>query len=241
MKMGQFYNPSITSYELLCLNVDAANVRSYPGTGNTWLDVSTFNNIGALTSCTLTGSGGTLALTFNGTTSLVNLGTTNGGNVTTSWTCEAWIYPTGYGEGNSGRIFQHSSGSLTGFIFSLDNSTVTAGLQLNTYAVSGFSARIGNCITLNAWQQVALSFSSGTATFYVNGASIGSSSITSPSSYTGSDFIGNNSGATNTFAGNIAIVRLYRSSLTAAQIKDNYDSFKGRFVIAGAGGLEVPQ
>lgn len=241
MKMGQFYNPSITSYELLCLNVDAANVRSYPGSGNTWLDVSTFNNIGALTSCTLTGSGGTLALTFDGATSLVNLGTTNGGNVTTSWTCEAWIYPTGYGEGNAGRVFQHSSGSLTGFIFSLDNSAVTAGLQLNTYATSGFSARIGNCITLNAWQQVALSFSSGTATFYVNGASIGSSSITSPSSYTGNDFIGNNSGATNTFAGNIAIVRLYGSSLTAAQIKDNFDSFKGRFSSIGAGGLEVPQ
>lgn len=239
--MGQFYNPSITSYELLCLNVDAANVRSYPGSGNTWLDVSTFNNIGALTSCTLTGSGGTLALTFDGATSLVNLGTTNGGNVTTSWTCEAWIYPTGYGEGNAGRVFQHSSGSLTGFIFSLDNSAVTAGLQLNTYATSGFSARIGNCITLNAWQQVALSFSSGTATFYVNGASIGSSSITSPSSYTGNDFIGNNSGATNTFAGNIAIVRLYGSSLTAAQIKDNFDSFKGRFSSIGAGGLEVPQ
>jgi hypothetical protein len=87
---------------------------------------------------------------------------------------------------------------------------------------------------------VALSFSSGTATFYVNGASIGSSSITSPSSYTGTDYIGNNSGASNTFAGNIAIVRLYRGTLTAADIQNNYDSFKGRFT-SGSGGLEVPQ
>jgi hypothetical protein len=241
MKMGQFYNPTITSYESLCLNVDAANVRSYPGSGTNWSDLSTFNNLGTLTSCTFAGSGGTAAIVFNGTTSLVNLGTTNGGNVTTSWTCEAWIYPVGYGEGNAGRIFQHSTGSLTGFIFSLDNSAVTAGLQLNTYAVSGFSARIGNCITLNEWQQVALSFSSGTATFYVNGSSIGSSSITSPSSYTSTDYIGNNSGATNTFNGSIAIVRLYRSSLSAADIKNNYDSFKGRFSFLGAGGLEVPQ
>lgn len=240
MKMGQFYNPSITSYELLCLNVDAANVRSYPGSGTNWFDVSTFRNTGTITSCTFTGSGGTAAFLFDGATSLVNLGSTNGGNVTTSWTCEAWIYPTGYGEGNAGRIFQHSTGSLTGFIFSLDNSAVTAGLQLNTYAISGFSARIGNCITLNTWQQVALSFSSGTATFYVNGASIGSSSITSPSSYTGTDYIGNNSGASNTFAGNIAIVRLYRGTLTAADIQNNYDSFKGRFT-SGSGGLEVPQ
>jgi hypothetical protein len=203
--------------------------------------MSNYQNTGTLTSCTLTGSGGTTAFNFNGTTSLVNLGTTNGGNVTTAWTLEAWIYPTGYGENNAGRIFQHSSGSLTGFIVSLDNSAVTAGLQINTYAVSGFSARIGNCITLNEWQQVALSFSSGTATFYVNGSSIGSSSVTSPSSYTGSDYIGNNSGATNTFAGNISMVRLYRNALTAAEIKNNYDVFKGRYSTAGAGGLEVPQ
>jgi hypothetical protein len=241
MKMGQFYNPYIASFETMCLNMDVANVRSYPGTGNTWSDVSNFNNTGALTSCTLTGSGGTTAFTFNGTTSLVNLGTTNGGNVTTAWTVEAWIYPTGFGEGSSGRIFQHSSGSLTGFIFSLDNTNVTSGIQLNTYAISGFSARIGNCITLNEWQQVALSFSSGTATFYVNGASIGSSSITSPSAYTGSDYIGNNSGATNTFAGNISVVRLYRSALTAGEILNNYDVFKGRYSTSGAGGLEVPQ
>jgi len=239
--MGQYYNPYIASFQTMCLNMDAANKRSYPGTGNTWFDVSNFNNTGSLTACTLTGSGGTTAFSFDGLTSLVNLGTTNGGNVTTAWTVEAWIYPTGYGEGNAGRIFQHSSGSLTGFIFSLDNSAVSAGLQVNTYAVSGFSARIGNCITLNTWQQVALSFSSGTATFYVNGASIGSSSITSPSSYTGSDYIGNNSGATNTFAGNISVVRLYRNALTAGEILNNYDVFKGRYSTDGAGGLQVPQ
>jgi len=239
--MGQFYNPYIASFDTMCLNMDVANVRSYPGSGTNWFDVSNFKNTGTLTACTLTGSGGTTAFSFDGATSLVNLGTTNGGNVTTSWTVEAWINPTGFGEGNSGRIFQHSSGSLTGFIFSLDNSAVTAGLQINTYAVSGFSARIGNCITLNEWQQVALSFSSGTATFYVNGTSIGSSSVTSPSAYTGSDYIGNNSGATNTFAGNISMVRLYRNALSASEIKNNYDVFKGRYSTVGAGGLQVPE
>lgn len=239
--MGQYYNPYIASFTSMCLNMDAANIRSYPGSGSTWFDVSSFNNLGALTACTLTGSGGTRAFSFDGTTSLVNLGATNGGNVTTVWTVEAWIYPTGYGENNSGRIFQHSSGSLTGFIFSLDNVNVTSGLQLNTYAISGFSARIGNCITLDTWQHVALAFSSGTATFYVNGASVGSSSITSPSSYTSSDYIGNNSGATNTFAGNISVVRLFRNALTAADIKHNYDVFKGRYSTFSAGGLQVPQ
>lgn len=227
--MGHHFNPVITSLDTLALNIDAANTRSYPGTGNTCYDLSLYNNSGAFTSVTFAGSGGTGAFVFNGTTSLINLGATNGGNVTTAWTLESWIKPTTAGEGNSGRIFQHSSGSLTGFICSLDNSAVTNGIQLNTYAVSGFSARVGNCITNNSWQHVVWAFSPGSVTFYVNGTAIGTSSITSPSSYTSADYIGNNSGATNTFDGSISIVRLYRNTLTATQIRKNYNSLKNRY------------
>jgi hypothetical protein len=229
--MGQYYNPVIASPDTLALNIDAANTRSYPGTGNTCYDLSLYNNSGAFTSVTFAGSGGTGALVFNGTTSLINLGSTNGGNVTTAWTVESWIKPTTAGENNAGRIFQHSPGGGTGFICSLDNSAVTNGIQLNTYAISGFSARIGNCITNNSWQQVAWAFSPGSVTFYVNGASVGTSSITSPSSYTSTDYIGNNSGAVNTFDGSISIVRLYRNTLTATEILQNFNAHRSRYGI----------
>jgi hypothetical protein len=227
--MGHHFNPVITSLDTIALNIDAANTRSYPGTGNTCYDLSLYNNSGALTSVTFAGSGGTGAFVFNGTTSLINLGTTNGGNVTTAWTLESWIKPTTAGEGNSGRVFQHSSGSISGFICALDNSGVSNGVQLNTYAISGFSARIGNCITNGSWQQVVWAFSPGSVTFYVNGAAVGTSAITSPSSYTSTDYIGNNSGATNTFDGSIGVVRLYRNTLTATQILKNYNSIKKRY------------
>jgi hypothetical protein len=229
--MGQYYNPVIASPDTLALNIDAANTRSYPGTGNTCYDLSLYNNSGAFTSVTFAGSGGTGALVFDGTTSLINLGSTNGGNVTTAWTVESWIKPTTAGENNAGRIFQHSPGGGTGFICSLDNSAVTNGIQLNTYAISGFSARIGNCITNNSWQQVAWAFSPGSVTFYVNGASVGTSSITSPLSYTSTDYIGNNSGAVNTFDGSISIVRLYRNTLTATQILQNFNAHRSRYGI----------
>lgn len=229
--MGQYYNPVISSPDTLALNMDAANTRSYAGSGNTWFDLSAYSNSGALTSVTFGGSGATSALVFNGTTSLINLGSTNGGNVTTAWTVESWIKPTTAGENNAGRIFQHSPGGGTGFICSLDNSAVTNGIQLNTYAISGFSARIGNCITNNSWQQVAWAFSPGSVTFYVNGASVGTSSITSPSSYTSTDYIGNNSGAVNTFDGSISIVRLYRNTLTATEILQNFNAHRSRYGI----------
>jgi hypothetical protein len=238
--MGQYYNPYISSYETMCLNIDAANDRSYPGSGNTCYDVSSFNNVGALTSVSFAGSGGTETFVFNGTTSLINLGSTIGGNVTTAWTLESWINPTTTGEGSSGRVFQHSSGSTTGFICSLSGSTSPVNLRLDSYPANT-SVTLQSCVTLGSWQQVAWAFSPGSVTFYVNGAAVGTSSITSPSSYTGSDYIGNNSGATNTFNGNIGIVRLYRNTLSAAEIKNNYDAFKGRYSTSGAGGLQEPQ
>jgi len=37
------------------------------------------------------------------------------------------------------------------------------------------------------------------------------------------------------------MVRLYRNTLTAAEIKNNFDVFKGRYSTSGAGGLQEPQ
>lgn len=226
--MGHYYNPVVTSLDTLALYIDAANIRSYSGSGNTCYDLSSYNNVGNLTSVSFAGSGGTKTFTFNGTTSLINLGATNGGNVTTSWTLESWIRPTTSGEGSAGRIFQHSTGSLTGFICSL-SGTSPANLRLDTYDVSGFSAVFSNCVTLNTWQQVVWAFSPGSVTFYVNGSAVGTSSITSPSAYTSTDYIGNNSGATNTFDGSIGVVKLYRNTLTANQILKNFNALKTRY------------
>ena len=212
--------------------MDAANTRSYAGSGNTWFDLSAYSNSGVLTSVTFGGSGATSALVFNGTTSLINLvGSTKGGNVTTEWTVESWIKPTTAGEGNSGRIFQHSPGGGTGFICSLSGSTSPVNLRLDTYP-AGQPAVLSSCVTLNSWQQVVWAFSPGSVTFYVNGASVGTSSITSPSSYTFTDYIGNSSGsAGNTFDGSISLVRLYRNTLTAAEVLQNFNAHRGRYGI----------
>jgi hypothetical protein len=79
----------------LVLNLDAAKVDSYPGTGTTWRDISGNNNNGTLTNGpTLTGSGKNLAITFDGTNdyteildnSIIDFGTSD-------FTSNIWIYP----------------------------------------------------------------------------------------------------------------------------------------------------
>lgn len=229
--MGQYYNPVISSPDSLVLNIDASNPRCYPGTGNTCYDLSVTNNIGTFTSVSFAGSGGTSTFSFDGLTSLINMGSFSGRNQTTSWTLEAWIKPVSAGENGSGRIYQHSTGSISGFICSLDNSLGTNGIKLNTYAVAGFTVRVGNCITLNSWQHVVWSFSPGSVTFYVNATAIGTSSITSPASYTSTDYIGSDSAAANTFEGSISVVRLYGNTLSAADILQNFNAHRSRYGI----------
>ena len=64
--MAVGYNPSIISDSLM-LFLDAANIRSYPGSGNNWYDLSGFGNTCTLTNGpTLVGSGGTTAINFDG-------------------------------------------------------------------------------------------------------------------------------------------------------------------------------
>ena len=226
--MGHYHNPQVSVLDNLAFYYDAANLRSYPGSGSVWSDLSNYASSGSMSGTAFSDVSGISSIWFNATTSSVNVGT-NGQNVTTQWSIEAWIRPSGYGENNTGRIYQHSSGSLTGFIYSIDNSGTTAGLSLNTYAVSGFTVRYPNIVDLNVWQQHVITFSSGTVTWYKNGAALGTSSTTSPSAFNSDSYIGNSSAGDRTFDGNISVVKMYRNILSANEIKKNFNALKSRF------------
>ena len=229
--MGSSLGPAGTKYfEEIAFFYDAQNARSYAGTGSTWTDLSISGIDSSITSAIFSGLGVTAAtFVFNALSGVVSIGTNTRKNVTTIWTLDFWINPSGYGQNNIGRVYQHSSGSLTGFIVSIDNANNTAGITLNTYAIAGFSAKSANTVTLNTWQNFTLSFNSGVVTWYKNGASLGTSSITSPSAYTSGSYVGNGPGGTNTFSGLIGMIKLYRNAFTADDVIQNYNSYKGRY------------
>jgi hypothetical protein len=73
----------------LILNLDAGNLLSYAGSGNSWVDVSKNNNIGLLVNGpTYSGSGVTGALVFDGTNDYVTLGKDI---LSTVYTISAWF------------------------------------------------------------------------------------------------------------------------------------------------------
>jgi hypothetical protein len=89
---------------------------------------------------------------------------------------------------------------------------------------------ISTSLTLNAWQHFTLTFDGSTATFYKNGSSVGSSSISgtmnniSPNRFLiGAQY--NAQGGTNTaemFKGYMSHVRLYSRVLSSTEITNNY-------------------
>jgi len=165
---------------------------------------------------------GMKALDFDGADDLVNVGTSDTLNLTSTLTIEALINLDSFGEYDQGRIFRRRHDEPhAGYIFYVNDTDDTLTLG----AVGGNSADSNaSSVSTASWLHVVVVLDSGTATFYVDGISSGSGgsiSITGQSGVTA--YIGNNNGQTRTFDGKIACVRAYSSACSAAWIKaDHY-------------------
>jgi hypothetical protein len=238
--MATRYSPSIvTSGLVLCL--DAANPKSYLGTGTTWVDLSGNNYNGTLTNGpTFNGANGG-SIVFDSTDDFVNVG--NIGTIT-SFTVLVWCYPTSVinfrnvldcnfnynaTTGNIGpRLEMNSSAQLT-WIYSNttnDNNSFYSHTVLNT----GFNA--------NNWYCIGITYnsSSNTSTTYYNGLS---TAFSRTSNGTPTGFVGTMNNvilgkgffldATRLYAGRIASTIMYNRELTATEVLQNYNATKTRF------------
>jgi len=206
----------------LVLHLDAANTKSYPGSGTSWRDLSSNGNNGT-TSGTPTFSsanGGTIV--FDGTDDYVNTNKLPSelSVYDQDYTFSAWVYPTNLSSDKT--------------IFGTDQTTFRTGLHLifrsgaiyQGHYSSDFSA---GTVSINNWYNIVYTFvkSSGLATIYKNGVSQGSGTI---SSFLGTSnvFIGRWANG-NYFVGNGAMYSIWNRPLSATEIRQNYDASKSRF------------
>jgi hypothetical protein len=88
--MALSHNPSIvTSGLVLCL--DAANKRSYPGSGTAWTDASGNGNTGTLTNGPTFDSGNNGSIVFDGVNDQITIPNSSTFNNTNSKTVELWL------------------------------------------------------------------------------------------------------------------------------------------------------
>ena len=250
--MGIAYNPrTITDGLVLCL--DAANSKSYPGSGTTWTDLSGRGNNFTLVNPSYysysSSNGGSIAFTRTtsptpedgGYATLNTVGILTAGNyLHNNHTTEVWFKsndrnPTNYNGTETVSVIA----TYTGFhnMWYYDSTSYrytiwgkTAGVN-NNYELSFSDTSSG------VWTQLVAVRNGTTLTLYKNGVSQTSGTITAGTEGTPSNNIIRI--ATANYGGdyswhsnlNFSSLKMYTRALTASEVSQNFNALRGRYGI----------
>jgi hypothetical protein len=208
------HSPSLVLPGLsLCL--DAANSKSYPGSGTTWTDLSGRGNNGTLVNGVGYNSGNLGSLSFDGVNDYANNGAiTTGGKISVN----SWI------KINTGGILQHivdSSSNSWHLAILIDNRPYF--WNGSTYHQSA------QILSTSTWYMIT-GVQSSTLDIYVNG--VLSQSLSSNVNITTNNVnLGRWQNGGRQYNGNIAQVSIYNRALTAQEIQQNFNATRSRYGI----------
>lgn len=224
--MGLSHSPKIVTNGLvLCL--DAANTKSYPGSGTTWYDLSGNGNHATLVASPVF-SGGTV--TFNGTTQYATI-TSNQTSLdfSSEQTVSMWLYHTfisgrrnpwnqayaGYG------AWTCESGSSMNSYWGTHGGTGTPYTNLGSGSISR-----------SVWNHITFTRNATNAFWYINGVQTATKANpygVLPTNTTANITIGN--GYSGFWDGQMGSVNAYTRALSAAEVQQNFNAVRGRFGI----------
>jgi hypothetical protein len=215
--MSFHHSPRIVSNGLV-LYLDAANPKSYSGSGTTWSDLSGNGNNGTLTNGPTFDSSNNGSIVFDGVNDFVALPSIN---TNSNFTLNFWT--------------KRSSNS-TPTLFSGNNTSGYLQIRNGDTAISfvkSIIAELGNfgsstATTLNLIYNILITKSGTTFSAYVNGDFKNTLTVTETFTTT-SPSLGINSFNIEPYTGNIYQFSVYNRALTAAEVLQNYNATKGRY------------
>lgn len=223
--MATNYNSSVVTNGLvMCL--DAANIKSYPGTGTIWTDISANGKNGTLVNTPAYSSVNNGSLVFNGTTNYVscgNFGTFYPNGTISMWINSAvmanWNNPFSTQSGNIGIRFEETA--LGGFYVVVGNDSAT--YTIHNYITSG--------MLTNTWYNIVLvwNVSGNNVIGYLNGTQVFNEAQTYWATTMPTVTIG--VWGTRYWNGSISKLGIYNTSLSADQVKQNFNALRGRYGI----------
>ena len=217
----------------LVLAIDAGSARSYPGSGTAWNDLSSTASVYTLTNGPTFNSGNGGSFDFDGADDFAATSSAPIAASATAYSFEA--------------VFKADTNSATQVIWEQGTSTSVAGrrvcMLLTNTGKGGFNGQNADFhssvdYSANVWYNwtitVDTTLSSNKIKIYVNGVlSAQGNPVGSGTLNAGADAarVGNKlSNSTENFNGKIALVRAYNKVLTAAEIAQNYNAQKSRFL-----------
>lgn len=216
--MALYHSPLVVT-DGLVLYLDAANTKSYPGSGTAWNDLSGQGNNGTLTNGPTFNSENGGSIVFDGADDYVNLpnGLLTG---TGDFTVLQWVQCNGPGVGTT--FGNYGSGNLqfgwsSSYVFLwLSNSSAYASTTQFTTAPTMITARRIGTVTNYLKNGVVISTGASSD-------SIGSSSANFR--------IGTNTSTTEQYNGKIYTTMVYTRGLSNVEITQNFNALRTRFGI----------
>ena len=229
--MGGFANNAPIVTDGLVFYVDAGNSKSYPGSGTTWTDLigsndGTFEPASGPTYSSA--NGGSIA--FDGTDDW-----SSHSSVSTAWpvTMTCWVKLDSF---NTSTFMAQSDVSATNQFFGFGHVSDSGNdvLRIYNYNTIFNDARGTTVISTGQWYHLTAVFESNTSKkLYLNG--VLEATITTNTAFpTGIDTMSISSFQRDSpgayLDGNIACAMVYNKALSAAEITQNYNALKNRFI-----------
>lgn len=232
-------NPNIAN-EGLVLSLDAANPRSYPGSGSTWIDVSGTDNNGELINSVLYENENNGILAFDGSDEYIQLPQTleNTLNGIPQASLIMWIKLNSgrNSSGNSGIVQLTSHTSSNGNLYFYTDSSRIGGIWLNVFRTDRvFTGDWQPSFDGASWHMLTVTTSPGSNGWkmYLNDTlrfqTTGQSVVSVDYSLFGGFRIGRNS--SRSIRGRIGVTKIYNRALSITEVQQNFTAFRGRFGI----------
>ncbi len=210
----------------LVLSLDVANVKSYPGSGTSWVDLSGNNNNGTLTNGPTFSGANNGSIVFDGTNDFVQC---TGTVSLTAATFIVWIRRNGNQNQYDGILLSRGT-NVTGIIFQASNQL---GYIWND-AVNTYAWNSGLILPDLTWSMCTVSVTSSTATAYLyqaSGLTTATNTVSHASTTLNDIKIAQDDFGGRFFNGNIAQASIYNRALSSDEILQNFNATRSRFGI----------
>ena len=235
--MAITYNPRIVTDNLV-LALDAANTKSYGGSGTTWTDLSGKGNNGTLTGGPTYSSSDSGYFDFDGSNDTVTFSSNNidglSSGSATQFSIMGWVKwdvlnsgPTAWFEK------QNATGANVRLELAADHDTVSGGRVW--FVTSDTSTTISAglvyyILDTNKYYHMALVCDGTSKKAYINGVEEYSATESFSNTYPSNSYTLGIGGVQRKFNGRVANVAIYNKPLTASEVQQNYNALKGRYV-----------
>lgn len=227
--MAVYGGPDIVT-DGLVLHLDAGNSKSYPGSGNTWYDLSENNNHFILHNGAYWSNS---SINFDGVDDNIGRSATSSLQLKGNKTLEFWFNHNSTCGDYQGTLIRAGLGADAIYYLSSNMNNKLAFQWYNNGFLTVYSS---STYSLNTFNHGCFVMEELSGTFYINGNFAGSATVSTPSPASAS-LIGigaTRSGASvgttaQDLCGQIAISKVYNIPLSHNQINQNYLALKGRF------------